>query len=149
MSEQELATRGQRLSAVIIDGIIGGIVSTVIMMVILPIVGVDSVSTETGIVFSLVLMAMNIGTLVLINGKLLASNGQTVGKKLMGIKIVTLSGGILPLQDVLLRRYLPPVLVSIIPIIGALACLADILCIFRGDQRCIHDLIAGTRVVKA
>jgi uncharacterized RDD family membrane protein YckC len=94
-------------------------------------------------------MAINIGVFVLINGKLLTSNGQTVGKKLMGIKIATLSGGVLPLKDVLLRRYLPPIAVGIIPIVGAIACLADVLCIFREDRRCIHDLIAGTRVVKA
>lgn len=149
MSEQELATRGQRLAAVIIDGIIGGIVSVIILTILLPIVGLDSLSTDGGIGFSIIVMAINLGVFLLINGKLLSSNGQTIGKKLMGIKIATLSGGVLSLKDVLLRRYLPPMVVGIIPVVGAIACLADILCIFREDRRCIHDLIAGTRVVKA
>jgi uncharacterized RDD family membrane protein YckC len=149
MSDQELATRGQRLAAVVIDGLIAGIVTIILMMVLLPIMGTDTETMATSFTSTIIATALNIGIFLLINGKFLAANGQTVGKKLMGIKIVSLSGGILPLKDVMLRRYAPPVLISIIPIIGGLFCLADVLCIFRGDRRCIHDMIAGTRVVRA
>jgi len=119
------------------------------MMALLPIMGSDVETMSTSFTTTLVATVINIGIFLLINGKFLASNGQTVGKKLMGVKIVSLSGGILPLKDVILRRYAPPVLISIIPIIGGIFCLADVLCIFRGDRRCIHDLIAGTKVVRA
>lgn len=149
MSEQELATRGQRLAAVVIDGLISSVCAIVVMMALLPIMGSDVETMSTSFTTTLVATVINIGIFLLINGKFLASNGQTVGKKLMGVKIVSLSGGILPLKNVILRRYAPPVLISIIPIIGGIFCLADVLCIFRGDRRCIHDLIAGTKVVRA
>ena len=36
-----------------------------------------------------------------------------------------------------------------IPGIGNLYALIDVLCIFREDRRCLHDLIADTNVVEA
>ena len=46
-------------------------------------------------------------------------------------------------------RYLPVQLAGAIPLVGPIIGLVNILMIFRGDRRCGHDLIAGTRVVKA
>jgi uncharacterized RDD family membrane protein YckC len=149
MSEQELATRGQRLCAVIIDGLITGLATIVIMMVLLPLVGSDIETFGSSFTSTLIATALNVGLFMLVNGKLLSTQGQTVGKKLMGIKIVSLAGGILPLNDIIVRRYGPPMAANLIPLIGSIFCLADVLCIFRNDRRCIHDMIAGTRVVKA
>ncbi|MBD3392455.1 MAG: hypothetical protein GF418_10265 [Chitinivibrionales bacterium] len=36
-----------------------------------------------------------------------------------------------------------------IPILGSLFALINVLFVFREDHRCIHDLIAGTKVVSA
>ena len=44
-------------------------------------------------------------------------------------------------------RYVLVMLVMAIPIIGQLLGLADALFIFRSDRRCVHDLLAGTKVV--
>ncbi|MEA2700447.1 MAG: hypothetical protein QOI66_4718, partial [Myxococcales bacterium] len=38
-------------------------------------------------------------------------------------------------------------IISAIPYLGGLYALVDALFIFRDDRRCIHDLIAGTRVI--
>jgi uncharacterized RDD family membrane protein YckC len=38
--------------------------------------------------------------------------------------------------------------VALIPVIGGFLPLVDVLFIFRHDRRCIHDLLAGTNVVK-
>jgi len=38
--------------------------------------------------------------------------------------------------------------VSLIPYAGSFVALLDVLFIFRRDQRCIHDHLAGTVVVK-
>ena len=77
---------------------------------------------------------------------LLTKEGQTVGKKPLGIRIVKMdtgqNGGFVP--NVLLRLIVNG-LTGVIPFYG----LVDILVIFRGDCRCIHDLIAGTQVVDA
>lgn len=81
---------------------------------------------------------------------LLWRRGQTVGKILLGIRIVRVDtlekGGFV--TNVLLRTLLNNLIVSI-PIAGLLYGLADALFIFRDDRRCLHDKIAGTCVVVA
>lgn len=86
---------------------------------------------------------------------LLAARGQTLGKRWMGIRIAKVdtgaNGG---LTTNILLRAVAPVLVSggvqlVSRSLGGLFGLADVLCIFRDDRRCLHDLIAGTVVVKA
>jgi uncharacterized RDD family membrane protein YckC len=86
---------------------------------------------------------------LLIHGYLLQANGQTIGKKLTQIRIANLDGSVPSFAAVILRRYLPITLVSLIPFIGAYLTSIDVLCIFRKDRRCLHDLIAGTQVLLA
>ena len=74
--------------------------------------------------------------------------GQTWGKKLLSLKIVDLQGNKPSLADLLLKRYLPTHAIANLPCLGLIYVLVDSLMIFRADQRCVHDLIAGTRVVK-
>lgn len=77
---------------------------------------------------------------------LLSTYGQSIGKRVMNIKIVKVdtdqNGGFVP--NVLLRGFVNGIL-SFVPLYS----LVDILFIFRQDQRCIHDMIAGTKVVDA
>jgi len=46
-------------------------------------------------------------------------------------------------------RYGSTQLISLVPVLGGLYVIVDVLFIFRDDRRCIHDLIAGTQVVVA
>ncbi len=66
----------------------------------------------------------------------------------MRIRIVDLNGAVLPVQRLLGLRYLPWWAASIVPFVGGLFALIDALFIFRKDHRCIHDHIAGTKVVQ-
>ena len=50
---------------------------------------------------------------------------------------------------VILLRIFVNGLIGMVPIVGFFYSLVDIVFIFREDQRCLHDLIAGTKVVKA
>ncbi len=76
---------------------------------------------------------------------LLSKYGQTIGKKALDIRIVQASteqnGGFVP--NVLLRAWITFFL-GIVPLFG----IVDVLFIFREDRRCIHDMIAGTRVIQ-
>ena len=65
------------------------------------------------------------------------------------MKIVNLHGDIPPIKDIILLRHVVVMLITHIPVVGVLIWLADILFIFRCDKRCLHDHLAGTRVVKA
>jgi len=78
---------------------------------------------------------------------ILSTEGQTVGKKIMKIKIVKSDSGENPgfVIAVLLRSLLPGVINSFVGIFS----LVDILFIFREDRRCIHDLLSTTDVVNA
>lgn len=81
---------------------------------------------------------------------LVATTGQTIGKRYMGIKIVRASdlmnGGFV--TNILLRGVACAA-ITLVPVLGALFALADPFFVFREDNRCLHDHVAGTRVVKA
>jgi uncharacterized RDD family membrane protein YckC/DNA-directed RNA polymerase subunit RPC12/RpoP len=81
--------------------------------------------------------------LALVQWNLIAVRGQSIGKMLCWMKIVTASGtnpGFV--QGVMLRNWLRAAL-SMIPLFG----LIDLLTIFGDSRRCIHDFLAGTYVV--
>jgi uncharacterized RDD family membrane protein YckC len=76
----------------------------------------------------------------------LSREGQTLGKKALRIRIVRYDDGGNPgfVKAVVLRIFVNGFL-GIIPLYG----LADVLFIFGAEKRCIHDYIAGTKVVTA
>ena len=121
-----LAGRGPRLGAAIIDGVIY-IVPYVVLVIVSPILSVLAFAA----IFAYQMY-------------LLSRDGQTLGKKVVGIRIVTVNTGVNGgfVVNVLVRVILNGVL-GFIPFYS----LVDILFIFRADRRCIHDHIAGTQVV--
>ncbi|MCG7499648.1 RDD family protein [Vibrio sp. Of7-15] len=86
-------------------------------------------------------------TYLLCNGYLLHKKGQTIGKNVFEIAIVDLDERLLGLPKLLVKRSLPMVILGYIPFIGSFMSLINILFIFRKDKRCLHDLIAGTKVI--
>jgi hypothetical protein len=52
------------------------------------------------------------------------------------------------LRTVVLRQFVPG-LIAAVPLVGPLFALVDGLCIFGEQRRCLHDRIAGTKVVQA
>lgn len=86
---------------------------------------------------------------LIINGYLLVKFGQSLGKMICKIQIVSahtqnrLSSG-----NVIGIRYVIPQLLNIIPGIGALFALIDILFIFGQSKRCLHDHMAGSIVIQ-
>lgn len=148
---EELADRGIRLVAAIID--------TVILLVLLvPVMFVGGyfeqvmTAAQTGEQsFGLQAMWGLIGIVVffLVQAYPLNASGQTWGKKVMKIKIVDMDGLQPSLAELLGKRYLFSQGVGLIPCLGAIVQLVDVLMIFRDDRRCLHDQIAGTKVVVA
>jgi uncharacterized RDD family membrane protein YckC len=143
---EALASRESRLGAAIIDGII----IMAIMMPALWMMGLyDDPAGESSMALTAAASGGGFLLTLLIQGYFLATRAQSIGKMALKIKIVTLDGKNAGLARILLLRMLPISLVSVIPLIGSFVGIADTLFIFRADQRCVHDLIAGTRVVKA
>jgi uncharacterized RDD family membrane protein YckC len=86
---------------------------------------------------------------VIVQVVMLVKNGQTIGKKMLGIRIVKLDGSNPSFTNVIIMRGILPGLIGGIPMVGPAFSLIDVLLIFREDHRCVHDMIAGTIVVKA
>ncbi len=80
---------------------------------------------------------------------LLYRHGQTVGKKIVGIKIVRPDGSRASFPRLLGLRYVVPGVIGAIPFLGVLFSLIDPLFIFAEDRRCLHDKFADTIVVNA
>jgi uncharacterized RDD family membrane protein YckC len=81
---------------------------------------------------------------------LCARSGQSIGKRRMGIRVVREDGNAASLFHILLLRNFIPGLMGallglLVPVVFPLV---DTLFILRADRRCLHDLIAGTKVVK-
>ena len=85
----------------------------------------------------------------LVNAVLISNSGQSIAKRLLGIRIVQ-ENGQLPgfLRGVVLRHYMLSLTCLCYPI-GAIVYFVDGLFIFGGRRQCLHDLVAGTVVVNA
>jgi uncharacterized RDD family membrane protein YckC len=88
--------------------------------------------------------------ITLTNIVLLSIRGQSIGKLLLGIQIVGSADGTKAgfVKAVLLRWFLFAIIEGI-RLIGPVLMLGNVLLIFRADRRCMHDHVAGTKVVRA
>jgi uncharacterized RDD family membrane protein YckC len=81
---------------------------------------------------------------------LVATNGQTIGKRLVGIKVVRTDGSPASFARIFLLRNVVNFLPTLLPFIGLLYQLViDPIFIFQDSRRCLHDLIADTTVVRS
>ena len=141
-----LASRWSRLFAALIDGVLA-IVITFPIMLYYGFWDKTMAGEEIGIEFNIFMALLSFVMFMILHGYLLKTKGQTIGKLALGIKIVTLDNKLPLFSDLILKRYVPVWIVQSIPFINILS-LVDILFIFRADKRCIHDHIAGTKVVR-
>ena len=148
----ELAGRGSRLGAVIIDSII--LIPTLIGIAM--ITGFwDEIMPRmaSGIPLSLkenlIMFLVGQSIFLILNGSFLANYGQTIGKRVMKIKIVDMEGNNLGLIKLYSLRYLTFSLFSQIPVAGGLISLVNSLFIFGKERKCLHDRLAGTQVIQA
>jgi uncharacterized RDD family membrane protein YckC len=145
-SQQPLATRNARLVASLVDMIVMGAITFPLMYLT---GGFSQImqGKQPGIGYNLMMFVAGTVVFLAFNYRLLTKHGQTVGKKVLGIKIVDGHGG-LPSGTVLLKRYffyfIPPQL----PFVGPLISTVNLLFIFGSQRRCLHDMFANTNVVK-
>jgi uncharacterized RDD family membrane protein YckC len=147
-AQSNLASRGLRLGGAIIDAIISWI--TIFPLMYYSGFWQSAMAGDVNFGLQLTLSAVSLVIFLILNGYLLSKSGQTIGKRLVGTRIVSVTDEqILPLSKVFVLRYLPISLIAQVPLIGNLIALVNVLFIFRDDRRCLHDLIAGTKVINA
>lgn len=147
-TEQQLAGRGMRLVAFIIDTLILAVLLIPVMLVG-GIFAMVMSGEEPGFGTTLMIGVASFVLFVIVQGYPLSATGQTWGKKALGMKIVDLAGNKPEFGKLLALRYLTTQVIGMIPFIGFIYWLVNVLFIFGDDRRCIHDKIAGTRVVMA
>lgn len=86
--------------------------------------------------------------LLICNCSLLHRRGQTLGKLIFGIQIVRQDGTLASLSRLFFVRSGINTMLLFVPLLGAVSLLGSALMIFGRSQRCLHDRIADTRVVR-
>jgi len=141
------AERVTRLGAAILDGFIFA------GMVYLPLIltatvsdgaGAESTSGPLIALFGL-LTVVGFGAWCWLTILYVTRNGQSIAKKITGIKVVRSDGTPISLGRIFWLRNVVNGLISIIPLYG----LIDALFIFGESRQCLHDKIADTIVIKA
>ena len=146
--EHSLAGRGRRFCAAVVDGLIGiGIAWAIWSMS--PVAALVSSGAWPVWNALVVQLAVGLGAFALIHGWLLAQRGQTIGKLLLGLRILRSNGERASLARLLGLRYFLGGAIQAVPVVGALYVLVDSLLIFRESRQCLHDNIADTIVVNA
>ena len=146
--EAPLASPWTRLGAQLLNGVV--MLPAIICFAIASATADPETQQFTGLGIALMGVAAiyAIGVLI-VNLKLLAKEGQSLGKKWMKVRIVRRDGTPASLGRLVGLRYFVHNLIAAIPILGALYALVDALFVFRSDRRTIHDMIADTKVVEA
>lgn len=139
-STEPLASRSSRLGASFLDNLVvfAAVVPSSVLTFVLP-------RKETGVAF----IVASLLAVMSYQWYLISTTGRSLGKRWCGLKIVRNDGAPLTfMTGVVLREWLPFAL-RIIPGLGTLLGVVDPLFVFFDDRRCIHDHIAGTRVIEA
>lgn len=169
----DLATRGQRFAAKLID-----MLMLIVPFVIYYTIVFDPALQEelqalqkdpTGMVnviqrridtlqaagnLTPVFMGMILNLVVIVNVVLLSIRGQTLGKLCLGIQVVRFPGGARAgfIMAVLLRDMFFGLIIFgsslFFGAMGLALMVANALMVFRQDRRCMHDLVADTMVTK-
>lgn len=150
-----LASRGRRLLGAIIDSLILVPLAIVVWSILAAVFLFWSTTSAegenlTGSELGDAVVGLFLGgtIFIVVHGYLLATRGQTVGKYLLKMQIVSDEGRLVSFWRLITLRYLPFWLASAIPGIGGVIGLANALAIFRESRRCLHDDFAGTKVIQ-
>jgi|GEM_PF-323782 len=138
-----LASREDRFFANLVDSIV---VFVPFMVALVLLALTDAPKDDDALSASLLLFGL-LGSFVLclVQIYLSGQNGQSLGKRWRNIRVVRMDGSHVSLARIIfLRNLLPSVLNQLLCVFG----LADALCIFREDLRCIHDHLADTQVIQ-
>ena len=154
------AERGARLLAASIDELLLLAISLPMVFGAVPkIVAMVSGGTDPELMDTSQLLSAMIGgpgTIVtvvaliawcVITAWLVAANGQSIGKRMVGIKVVRADGSRASFARIFLLRNVVNALPNLLPY-GWLYQLVDPLLIYQNSRQCLHDRIAGTIVVR-
>lgn len=143
------ATPGSRVAAHLIDSTV--FVLPVLSLLVAVIVASDHIPTVR--IFDYWILAISVPlTLALLTAVQLFfvhENGQSIGKRVMRLRVVMSNGEPANVWRVLFLRNLAPLLIGFIPMIGLIFRIANVAALYSEGNRAIHDRFANTKVVRA
>jgi len=153
----QLAGLGQRFGAAAIDGVLKTLCWLPTSLAVWRVLGDQiragqqpSPTELLGAMEGVVSLSLPyLAVLAIVQGILIARRSQSIGKVLLGLRIIRV-GDLQPagfMRGYLLRGAVPW-FIEQIPLLGGLFWMVDVSFIFSAERRCLHDLIAGTKVVK-
>ena len=151
----ELADLLPRLGAAILDGIIFMGMVYVPGLIVAMVMGLAAASTDNrdaGTVVGFMAVAVMLVGLVVwawLTIKYVNENGQSIAKKIVGIKVVRSDGSRASLARIFWLRNVVNSLPGLLGYIGiAYQALIDPLFIFQDSRQCLHDKLADTIVIR-
>ena len=146
MTSTPLAGRGRRLVATLIDAVL---VPSLTIFLVMVFGIVEDAEDYTDAWWMLHVLLLAVLSYLLLNGYWLQRRGQTIGKRVMGITLVSAAGQPLPFWRLVLVRgvFFGLMFLVVYPPVMLLP-LLDHVFIFGKRRRCLHDLAAGTMVVR-
>lgn len=170
--ELPLASPWLRLAAALIDGLVVFVPNLILGKLLLKMPSISEMmeaaakgpeaieSLMPSSFMQLLSQVLGLAVFIGINFSFL-KNGQTIGKMALKLQIQNrATGALLSVQDIIIKRMLPLYglnalasiklgpLGNILPTLCGILILVNVLLIFRQGRNCLHDDIAGTKVVK-
>jgi uncharacterized RDD family membrane protein YckC len=157
-SAHRLAGWWSRVGAALLDGLVVGVGGLVLLAIVGAVFSVGFFASDTAGIVSVVIGLMLAFSAFAVIALLYApfmmarTDGQTLGKMAMGIRVVRVNGEPMTFGSAMLREVAVKWL--LFGVVGSsttfgLAWLVDVLWpLWDDENRALHDLIAGTRVVK-
>ncbi len=149
--EVVLAGRGIRFWAAVVDGILVACVIWIVFMIpALRTLLDEQEKAAAGSLWHWNPLSLIVGLLVFlaVQGWPLVTRGQTVAKMMFKLRIERTDGSKPEAWRLLGLRYGVGILMNVNAIVSMIYGLVDSLLIFRESRQCLHDSIAGTRVIK-
>ena len=141
----QVASRGIRLVGALLDGFLH-----IVAFGLLAIPGwlagsaVDANDEDLVVGLTVIFGFAGVFVLKMINWVMITNSGQSIGKRILGVRIIRIDGhppGFV--HGVLLRNWIP----FVINQLCGLFAFFDAAWIFGRERRCLHDLIASTHVI--
>jgi uncharacterized RDD family membrane protein YckC len=144
---ERLAGRGRRLVATLIDMLLVPALTVLLIMI----TGVvEHAEAFRNLMWVLYVFLLAVLSYLVLNGYWLYTRGQTVGKRVMKVAIIeTASGERAAFWKLIGIRalFFPLLFVVISPVLAVLP-IVDQAFVFGKSRRCVHDLAAGTSVIR-
>ncbi len=140
-----LAPRWRRLLATAIDAVL---VPTLTILLVMITGVVEDAEDYLDNQWALSVLLLAIVSYLLLNAALLYKRGQTIGKMVLGIVIVSAGSTVpAPIWKLIgIRALFFPLLFVLLPPYILIPIIDQVLIFFR-PRRCLHDYIAGTEVI--